>query len=77
MIIDLILDRKDGEPYDAKHFYNEVMDYGYIWPQLANPITSAMDGGTNEEVQKALCLYVTSQGYNESICDYVNNVDWI
>ena len=26
MIVDRILDRKDGEPYDAKDFYNYCME---------------------------------------------------
>ena len=77
MIIDIILDRKDGEPYDAKKFYLDIMGYADIWPDLANPITRAMDGGTNEDVRKALCYYIVSQGYNPSICDYVNSVEWI
>lgn len=77
MIIDLILDRRDGEPYDSKHFYDDVMSYRETWPELANPITSAMDGGTNEDVQVQLCNYIKSQGYNPEICDYVNSVEWI
>lgn len=28
MIIDRILDRKDGHPYRAVEFYNDVFDYG-------------------------------------------------
>lgn len=30
MIIDLILDRKDGDPYDPKHFYTEMSMPMYI-----------------------------------------------
>ena len=30
MIIDLILDRKDGYRYNAHEFYGEVMEYGEI-----------------------------------------------
>lgn len=77
MIIDIILDRKDGEPYDAKKFYLDIMGYSETWPDLADPITRAMDGGTNEDVRKALCDYIVSQGYNPFICDYVNSVEWI
>ena len=77
MIIDSILDRKDGEPYDAKKFYLDIMGYAETWPDLADPITRAMDGGTNEDVRNALCDYIVSQGYNPSICDYVNSVEWI
>lgn len=77
MIIDIILDRKDGEPYDAKKFYLDIMGYAETWPDLADPITRAMDVGTNEDVRKALCNYIDECGYNPSICDYVNSVEWI
>lgn len=30
MIIDLILDRKDGYRYNAHEFYGEVMEYGEV-----------------------------------------------
>ena len=45
MIVDLILDRRAGDEYDPRRFYVEVSEYGDIWPDLAYPITMAMDGG--------------------------------
>ena len=77
MIIDLILDRKDGVKYNAREFYQGVMGYGEIWPDLADPITRAMDGGEEEDVQRELCNYVTSQDYNPDICNYIRSVKWI
>lgn len=77
MIIDLILDRKDGYKYNPKEFYNEVMDYGDTWPELANPITYAMDTGTDDDVKRELCGYVIKCGYNPKICDYINSVEWL
>ena len=77
MIIDLILDRKDGLKYNALDFYMEVFYYGCVWPELANPITRAMDGGEDADVRKALCDYVDAGGYPEHIKDYINSVEWL
>lgn len=63
MIIDEILDRKAGRPYNAKAFYNYCLDY---FDGLGDTITRAMDGGTNGDVQEALCGYI-----------YVRSVNWI
>lgn len=77
MIIDLILDRKDGEAYNPKEFYMEVMDYGETWPDIAFPIASAMDSGTEQDVKNELCRYVLECGYNPQICEYINSVEWL
>lgn len=78
MIVDRILDRKDGEPYNAKNFYNycmdEMMDFGYY---IGGEITRAMDSRTNADVQEALCKYILEQDYNPEICDYIRSVDWL
>lgn len=73
MIIDLILDRKDGDDYNARDFYFNVLEYGE--PGWA--ITRALDGGTNRDVQKALADYIMDNGYNPEICGYIFSVDWI
>ena len=65
MIIDEILDRKAGRPYNAKAFYNYCMDY---FDGL---------GDTIGDVQEALCGYILQQDYNPEICDYVRSVNWI
>ena len=54
MIIDLILDRQEGTPYEPKTFYNSCMNYGSI----ADEITRAMDAGTEENIKAALCTYI-------------------
>lgn len=74
MIIDEILNRKAGRPYNAKAFYNYCLDY---FDGLGDTITRAMDGGTNGDVQEALCGYILQQDYNPEICDYVRSVNWI
>ena len=76
MIIDLILDRKDGTPYDPKEFYNDVMEYESVF-NLDRSISSALDYGDEKEVKKALCDYIINQGYNKNICNYINDVRWL
>ena len=83
MIIDLILDRKDNaeiygtDSYNAHDFYVECMEYNRIFRGIADGITRAMDFGTEEEVRKELCKYITNNGYNAEICNYINSVKWI
>ena len=78
MIVDRILDRKDGEQYDAKDFYNYCMKeaaiFGYY---IGGEVMRAMDCRKNADVQEALCKYIMEQGYNPDICDYIRSVDWL
>ena len=78
MIVDMILDRKDGTPYSAKDFYNycmeESMIFGYY---IGGEIRRAMDRRKNADVQEALCKYILEQDYNPDICDYIRSVDWL
>ena len=78
MIIDLILDRKDSNIYDAYTFYNDIFNYYQIDKDIyCENILNALDNGTNENVQKALCDYIKDNEYNLTICDYINSVEWI
>lgn len=77
MIIDLILDRKDGFGYSPREFYNDVMEYGREFGEMAFKIARAMDMGEEEDVKNELCNYVIEQDYNPEICDYINNVNWL
>lgn len=76
MIIDLILDRKDGQEYNSHEFYYNVMEYESTL-NLNRGISIAMDEGTENDVKKSLCDYVINQGYNLKICDYINSVNWL
>jgi len=73
MIIDLILDRSDGEKYSARRFYGDCMEYG----QVGRWITRAMDYGTEAAVKQALIKYLEDQGYSLDIAVYINSVDWL
>lgn len=83
MIIDLILDRKDNisegftDDYNAHDFYMECMSYNSIFNGIADGITRAMDGGTETDVKRELCKYITNNGYNPLICDFIKSVSWL
>ena len=76
MLIDLILDRKDGQIYNAKEFYNAVMEYTDVFPSYL-PVARAMDGGTEADVISELCDYVRRENYSPEICDYISSVKWL
>ena len=73
MIIDLILDRKDGSPYRAHDFYFDCLAYGSV----GNSITAAMDYGTEWDVRRALDDYIMRNEYNPAIIDYIHSVRWL
>lgn len=73
MIIDCILDRKDGDPYSPEQFYRDVFEYG----DVGFDITRAMDGGTEQDVKDALKQYIDKQGYAPEIKDYIDSVEWL
>lgn len=73
MIIDLILDRKDGYKYSAKSFCREVLGYG----EIGFNITRAFDEGDEEDIKNALCDYVLVNDYSPAICDYIREQRWL
>lgn len=77
MVIDLILDRQDGQKYNPKQFYNDVMSYYSIFPEIIYPIASALDEGTENNVKSVLCSYIFDNGYNPKIIDYINDNNWL
>lgn len=73
MIIDRILDRKDGLEYNPGQFYRDCLAYG----RVGDDITRAMDGGTEEDVKRSLCQYIRENEYNPLLIDYINRINWI
>lgn len=73
MIIDLILERKDGVGYKASEFYHDVMEYG----EIGFDIAGAMDNGKEQDIKQALCHYIDHNEYNPSIKQYINSVEWL
>lgn len=76
MIIDLILDRRDGVSFDAERFYADILDYSEIWPEMCEPIISALANFDENGAKKALCQYIDDEGYNPEIKDYIYTVSW-
>lgn len=76
MIIDCILDRKDGFGYSASGFYAYLLK-SVVDRIHADMISRAMDFGTNKDVQEALCKYILDNGYDDGICNYVRDIDWL
>ena len=79
MVIDVILDRRGGGKEGYKDWYNidklrDIYDYAVAngWDYLA----SAIDCGTEEDIQNALCVYIDSNGYNPELKDYIRSVKW-
>lgn len=77
MLIDVILDRKDGAKYDPLDFAFAVNDYAGVFPELMQPVLKALESKDERRVKHALCGYVLEGGYNSEICDYVNSVNWL
>ena len=80
MIIDKILDRKDGEKYNARLFYIDTVKSSTIFNDnndRYNKIALALDSGDNKDVQKQLNLYIIENDYNSNIIEYINSVEWI
>lgn len=74
MIIDVILDRYDGDAYDPKEFYASMMAYE---EGTDYPISRAMDSGEEEDIRRELCAYIDDSNYNPKIKDFINSVAWL
>ena len=68
MIIDSILDRKDGRHYSAHDFYIEVRKYERL---------GVGTHGDNRDVQRVLCQYIDRNEYNPAIKDYIRSQEWV
>ncbi len=92
MIIDIILERQehDGmfvptpdkkgmvlEDYTPKLFYDRVMEYYNIFPEVVEPIADALDGGTNYDVKKALSIYIIENDHPAHIVQYIQGAEWM
>lgn len=71
MLIDLILDRKDGIDYSPKEFYEDCMAYEQL------EVADAMDCKTEQDVKNALCKYIDENDYNPEIKKYINSQSWL
>lgn len=73
MIIDCILDRYEGNDYNPREFYFDMLEYG----SSGIDISRAMDFGNEEDVREQLCRYVDCNKYNGKIKDFINKAKWL
>lgn len=75
MIIDIILDRKDGAiSYDASKHLKAI--YDYATDAGMTELATAVDGGTEDDVKAALMCYISTCGYLLELLDYIARVHW-
>lgn len=83
MIIDIILDRREGAiNYDAATHLKAIYDYATFFHM--DNLAAAVDGGTEDDVKAALMDYVISGGCNPDIhhhnfldlCLFIKAVRW-
>ena len=75
MIIDIILDRKEGAiDYNPETHLKAI--YDYATDARMSDIAAAVDGGTEDDVKAALMCYIATCGYPLELLDYVASVRW-
>lgn len=75
MIIDVILDRKDGAINYAPETHLKAI-YDYATDSGMNDIATAVDSGNEDDVKAALMRYITACGYPSPLLDYIARVRW-
>lgn len=74
MIIDTIMDRRDGCAYghdDMTYMHEEAETFGFV------DLARALDSGSEDDIRRELCRYIDDGGYRQDVKKYVNSVDWI
>lgn len=75
MIIDVILDRREGAiNYDASKHLKAI--YDYATDAHISELATAVDGGTEDDVKAALMCYISTCGYPLELLDYIAGVRW-
>ena len=75
MIIDIILDRKDGAiRYNANKHLKAI--YDYATDAGMTELATAVDGGSEDDVKAALMCYISAGGYPLDLLDYIARVRW-
>lgn len=75
MIVDVILDRKDGSSYSPLMLltYTDNRVYGDSFEYILR----AFQDLDEDRVKEALKRYIDEQGYNPDIKKYIDSVDWL
>lgn len=75
MIIDIILDRRDGAIDYAPETHLKAI-YDYATDAGMSELATAVDGGTEDDVKAALMRYINVCGYPSALLDYIASVRW-
>lgn len=75
MIIDVILDRRDGAIDYAPETHLKAI-YDYATDAGMTELATAVDGGTEDDVKAALMRYIKVCGYPSDLLDYIASVRW-
>lgn len=75
MIIDIILDRKDGAIDYAPETHLKAI-YDYAMDAGMTELATAVDGGNEADVRAALMRYIVACGYPSALLDYIANRRW-
>ena len=75
MIIDIILDRKDGAiSYNANKHLKAI--YDYATDAGMTELATAVDGGTEDDVKAALMRFISESGYPTALLDFISSARW-
>ena len=75
MIIDVILDRKEGAIDYAPETHLKAI-YDYATDAGMSDIARALDSGNEDDVKAALMCYISTCGYPLDLLDYIASVRW-
>jgi hypothetical protein len=75
MIIDIILDRREGAINYVPATHLKAI-YDYATDAHMSDIAAAVDGGTEDDVKAALMCYIATCGYPLELLDYIASVRW-
>ena len=71
MIVDCILDRRDGEPYSQQEFLEYCIDGEY------GSIAEALMTNDEAKIKQALKDCLDNNMFNPEIGDYIDSVNWV
>lgn len=75
MIIDIILDRREGAINYVPATHLKAI-YDYATDAHMSELATAVDGGTEDDVKAALMCYISTCGYPLELLDYIARVRW-
>lgn len=74
MIIDLILDRKDGQPYSPDAFAKRMERYGSLYAEC---FLNSFDTDDEPSAKAALCDYVLANDYPQTLIPFIRSCRWL